>query len=64
MMKIEKLEIKNFRGIHHLVLDFHEQTNILVGVNGCRFSNYLDRNFLIKLKNKDCFQIKLNGADL
>ncbi len=29
----------------------------------CRFSNYLNRKFLIKLNNKDCFQIKLNGAD-
>ncbi|HAO19044.1 MAG TPA: hypothetical protein DCQ37_00185 [Desulfobacteraceae bacterium] len=42
MLRVQKLEINNFRGIEHLVIDFHEQINIFIGDNGCGKSSTLD----------------------
>lgn len=41
-MKVKKLFIKNYRGIENLVLDFHEDANIFIGVNGSGKSSVLD----------------------
>ena len=41
-MKVEHLELTNFRGIDRLRLDFQERTNVLVGVNGSGKSAILD----------------------
>ena len=36
---------------------------VIAELYNCRFSNYLDRHFLIKLKKKESFQFKLNRVD-
>jgi len=41
-MIIEKLELKNFRGIEGLELDFDEKVNVIFGVNGAGKSSVLD----------------------
>ena len=41
-MKLQSLEITNFRGIQKLHLEFPEQVNVLVGVNGVGKSAVLD----------------------
>ena len=41
-MKVEHLELTNFRGIDRLRLHFQERTNVLVGVNGSGKSAILD----------------------
>lgn len=41
-MRITKLELENFRGFRHLVLDFHPELNVLVGVNGSGKTTVLD----------------------
>jgi predicted ATP-binding protein involved in virulence len=41
-MKIERLELKNFRGIREMTLDFSPKVNVLVGVNGAGKSSILD----------------------
>lgn len=41
-MKVKSLKMTNFRGIKELELEFHDQTNILVGVNGSGKSSILD----------------------
>ena len=41
-MKLESIEISGFRGIQRLQLDFTEQINVLVGVNGAGKSAILD----------------------
>jgi predicted ATP-binding protein involved in virulence len=41
-MHVEQLELTNFRGIRHLVLEFPTQTTVLVGINGVGKSAVLD----------------------
>jgi predicted ATP-binding protein involved in virulence len=41
-MRIERLELTNFRGIRHLELEFPTQTTVLVGINGVGKSAILD----------------------
>lgn len=41
-MRVNHLEISNFRGIHEMRLDFNERLNVLVGVNGSGKSSILD----------------------
>lgn len=41
-MKIEKIDIENFRGIESLSLDFQSNVNVIAGVNGCGKSSILD----------------------
>ena len=41
-MKIQKLTLKNFRGISSLAFDFDPQMNVIVGVNGAGKSSILD----------------------
>ncbi|MBZ4417558.1 AAA family ATPase [Myxococcus sp. RHSTA-1-4] len=41
-MRVERLELTNFRGIRHLALDFPTQTTVLVGINGVGKSAVLD----------------------
>jgi predicted ATP-binding protein involved in virulence len=41
-MKLTQLRINDFRGIREMVLDFDEQLNVLVGVNGSGKSSILD----------------------
>lgn len=41
-MKLESLQITNFRAIHSMNLDFHPRINVLVGVNGAGKSTILD----------------------
>ncbi len=41
-MKLNSLQIVNFRGIHSMNLEFHPRMNVLVGVNGAGKSTVLD----------------------
>ncbi|MDP8207949.1 MAG: AAA family ATPase [Candidatus Electryonea clarkiae] len=41
-MKVKKLEINQFRGINEMTLNFNDQVNVLVGVNGAGKSSILD----------------------
>lgn len=41
-MKLQKVYIKNFRGIEELFLDFQGKTNLLIGENGCGKTSILD----------------------
>lgn len=41
-MRVERLELTNFRGIRHLELEFPTQTTVLVGINGVGKSAILD----------------------
>ncbi|HEY3295379.1 MAG TPA: AAA family ATPase [bacterium] len=41
-MKIDQLEIRGFRGVRELVLEFPERVTVLVGVNGVGKSSVLD----------------------
>lgn len=41
-MKLETLQITNFRGIHSMTIPFHPKMNVLVGVNGAGKSTVLD----------------------
>jgi len=41
-MRVEKLELTNFRGIRQLFLQFQTQTTVLVGINGVGKSAVLD----------------------
>ncbi|MBQ2820778.1 MAG: AAA family ATPase [Thermoguttaceae bacterium] len=41
-MKLETLQITNFRGIHSMNIPFHSKMNVLVGVNGAGKSTVLD----------------------
>lgn len=41
-MKVKKLELKNFRGIHEMTLDFSDHVNVLVGMNGAGKTSILD----------------------
>lgn len=40
--RIQRLELENFRGIRHLVLDFEKNINVLVGVNGVGKTSILE----------------------
>ncbi len=41
-MKLNSLQIVNFRGIHSINIEFHPRMNVLVGVNGAGKSTILD----------------------
>ena len=41
-MKIKKLELKNFRSFKHLEVEFGDQLNVFVGVNGVGKTSILD----------------------
>jgi len=41
-MQVKTLEIRNFRGIRSLKIDFHEIMNVFIGENGCGKSAVLD----------------------
>lgn len=41
-MRVNMLDIRNFRCVHELELNFHKQMNILIGVNGAGKSSILD----------------------
>ncbi len=41
-MRLETLQITNFRGIHSMTIPFHPKMNVLVGVNGAGKSTVLD----------------------
>ncbi|MGZ4031748.1 MAG: AAA family ATPase, partial [Tumebacillaceae bacterium] len=41
-MKIQKIEIKNFRGFYDMVLELNGESAILVGKNGAGKSSLLD----------------------
>ncbi len=40
-MKIRELELRNFRGIKYLKLDFNEKSTVLFGINGVGKSSVL-----------------------
>lgn len=41
-MIVEKLTLKNFRGIEEIELDFDERVNVVFGANGAGKSTILD----------------------
>ncbi|CAK8713666.1 Chromosome segregation protein SMC [Candidatus Electrothrix laxa] len=41
-MKIQRLEIENFRGIREMKIDFHPQLNVFAGMNGVGKTTILD----------------------
>jgi predicted ATP-binding protein involved in virulence len=41
-MKVKSIDIKDFRGIHEMHIDFNDQVNVLVGMNGAGKSSILD----------------------
>ncbi|MCI5142038.1 MAG: DUF2813 domain-containing protein [Candidatus Electrothrix sp. ATG1] len=41
-MKIQRLEIENFRGIREMQIDFHPQLNVFAGKNGVGKTTILD----------------------
>ena len=62
-MKLQKVYIKNFRGIEELFLDFQGKTNILIGKNGCAKTTILeavDLCFNGKLEREDLHMLNLN----
>jgi predicted ATP-dependent endonuclease of OLD family len=46
-MKIEKLTLKNFRGIDELPLSFNSKMNIIFGINGAGKSSILDATVIM-----------------
>ena len=56
-MKLQKVYIKNFRGIEELFIDFQGKTNLLIGDNGCGKTTILEAVDL-------CFNSKLEKEDL
>ena len=41
-MKLQKIYIKNFRGIKEVFIDFRGKTNLLIGDNGCGKTTILE----------------------
>ncbi len=56
-MKLQKIYIKNFRGIKEVFIDFQGKTNLLIGDNGCGKTTILEAVDL-------CFNSKLEKEDL
>lgn len=46
-MRIERLEIENFRGIRKMDLDLHPRLNVFVGVNGAGKTTILDASAIL-----------------
>ncbi len=52
-MKLERLELENFRGFERLTLDFHPELTVIAGINGSGKTSILDvTNFLLWLSTK------------
>lgn len=62
-MKLQKVYIKNFRGIKEVFIDFREKINLLIGNNGCGKTTILeavDLCFNGKLEQEDLHNLNLN----
>ncbi len=59
-MVFSKVEIDNFRGIRHLVLDNIGQINLLVGKNNCGKSSILDALFLLSGFSNPLLNLRVN----
>jgi recombinational DNA repair ATPase RecF len=52
-MKLERLELENFRGFTSFTLDFHPELTVIAGINGSGKTSILDvTNFLLWLSTK------------
>ena len=63
-MKLQKVYIKNFRGIKELFLDFQGKTNLLIGENDCCKTTILeavDLCFNGKLEQEDLYNLNLSA---
>ncbi len=70
-MKIKKLEIQNFRGLSEVTIDnFHDNLNLLIGVNGAGKSSVLDAIVLLldvftsRLTKKMGRGVRINPSDV
>lgn len=59
-MAFDRIEIENFRGIRHLVLDNIGQINLLVGRNNCGKSSILDAVFLLSGFSNPLLNFRIN----
>lgn len=59
-MVFDRIEIENFRGIRHLVLDSVKQINLLVGKNNCGKSSILDAIFLLSGFSNPLLNLRIN----
>ena len=69
-MKIRELELRNFRGIKYLKLDFNEKSTVLFGINGVgkssvlRSVDLLYANIIGKLLNRSRKLAELSEEDI
>lgn len=59
-MIFDKIEINNFRGIRHLVLNNIKQINLFVGKNNCGKSSILDAIFLLSGFSNPLLNFRIN----
>lgn len=59
-MVFDRIEINNFRGIRHMVLDNVKQINLLVGKNNCGKSSILDAIFLLSGFSNPLLNLRIN----
>ncbi len=62
-MRIELLQLTNFRGIREVTLELHQKLTVLVGVNGAGKSSLLDALRFLLMRLVKGVQFELAGAE-